>query len=219
MSQTHPRSRGFTLIELLVVLAILGIASFAVMTFTSDKQGGAVKATAQDVIGALRDAETLAKNAGRNVYFRSNGAGRTFVLEYGVFPLNAAGNEDRTQPFEVRGTFRPMPSHAAYARVDNSDVDYGTINPAVDILGAEIDGVRFVPAASAPLVPADPTAAASPCFFPSGAASRSFHLVISGLRADVTYQTAPMVVISVTPESGVRAFSVGNGQQAAWRRF
>lgn len=219
MSQTHPRSRGFTLIELLVVLAILGIASFAVMTFTSDKQGGAVKATAQDVLGAFRDAETLAKSAGRNVYFRSAGAGRTFALEYGVFPLNATGNEDRTGPFQVRGTFRPMPAHAAYARVDSNDADYGTINPAVDILGSEIDGVRFVPAGSAALVPADPTDADAPCFFPSGAANRSFHVVVSGLRAEVPYQTAPMVVISVTPESGVRAFSVGNGQQAAWRRF
>lgn len=219
MSQTPPRSRGFTLIELLVVLAILGIASFAVMTFTTDRQAGAVKAMAQEVIGSLREAELLAKSSGRNVYFRSSGAGRSFALEYGVFPLDVAGNEDRGQPFEVRGTFRPMPAHAAYARIDIGDADYGTVNPAADILGEAINGVRFVAAGSQPLTPADPTAADAVCFQPTGAVNRACHVVVVGLRADAPSQTSAMVVISFTPEAGLRAFTVGSGEQEAWRRF
>ncbi len=219
MSQTQPRSRGFTLIELLVVLAILAIASLAVITFSADRQGGAVKGMAQEVLGAFREAETLAKSSGRNVYFRSAGAGRAFSLEYGVFPLDAAGNEDRGQPFEVRGTFRPMPAHVAYARMDIGDADYGAVNPAVDILGGPVNGVRFVPAASQPLVPADPTAADAVCFQPNGAVNRAFHAAIVGLRANVPARASAMVVISATPEAGLRAFTVGNSDQAAWRRF
>ena len=221
MHPMHPnqRQKGFTLIELLLVLAIvaimLGIASY----YGLPKQPAAVRGATFELAASVRDAQSLAKNSGQNVYFRTSGSGPSFLFEYGVFPLLGDGTEDKTSAanFQPRGSFAPHGTNYLYAQVDSGGAMMDTAAPTPNLRTQAL----FVPGGTGSyLVPqADPTLASAFFFLPSGQASANFYLDVVGLRGGQPYTKSPLGLISVSTTTGLRAFYKGEASSGKWQRM
>lgn len=217
MSHAHPRSRGFTLIELLVVLAILGIATLAVVSFRVDRQTRAVKTVLKDLSGFLQDARNQARNGGETLFLVSENAGPSAALRFGTYPLDKDGALDFTKPMQVRGSFTLDRQHGIYANLDQNRNLYDVADPHPDIVGEKIDGVWYVPEGAKCMLPAAPgTADTRFSFLPNGDVNRSFYVAIVGLRAGVAYQDAPIGVVAAGPGVGLRAYYRTSSSSAPW---
>lgn len=217
MSHPHPRSRGFTLIELLVVLAILGIATVAVVSFRIDRQTRAVKTVLKDLSGFLQDARNQARNGGEPLFLESVGSGPTVALRFGTYPLDKDGAVDFTKPMQVRGNFTLERQHGLYANLDEGTGLYDVADPDPDIIGEKVGGVRYVPEGAKCMLPATPaTADTRFSFLPNGDVNQSFFLAVVGLRGGVAYKHAPLGVVAAGPGQGLRAYYRSSATTAPW---
>ena len=216
MGRSKSGPNGFTLIELLVVLAILGIATMAIVSFSVDRQGKAVKGLAGDVYGLLREAQAFARVSGQDVYLASEGSGRALIIRYGTYPLDSDGNIDFTT-MRIQGSLSMAPQHAAYAKCDASGADYSKVSPKSDIL-KPIEGNNYVATGALPLLPATPSDGAKRFFFQSnGNLNQAFYCAVVGLRGDSPYGDAPVAVVSGVPGTGVRGYFTVSASAGIWR--
>jgi len=217
MARPAPKDQGFSLIELLVVLAILSIATLAIMNFSVDRQGKAVKGVAGDLSGLLREAQTFARVSGQDVYLASEGSGRTLIVRFGTYPLDKDGKIDFTAAMRVQGSLTVASQHASYAKVDLNGDDYGKASPKKDIL-QPIEGQAYVASGALPLFPADPSDSDRRFFFQSnGNLNQAFYSAVVGIHGDTAYSSAPVAVISGVPGTGVRGYYTANASDGIWR--
>lgn len=227
------RESGYTLIELLVVVAIVGILAYAGVSLFINRPSSAVRGVTGDVYGALRAAQTLARQSGRRVALQTRGTepGRDLVFEYGFYAQLADGSDDMTKgpgatlANPVIGTLVPDQSLSSYAQIGDATSDqfskaFPTPAPATDVVLAGMQGAVFWTTSANNLFQGGPTVSNGVFFQPDGTPNRDFYVSIVGLRGGVVSSDQPVGLILGSQTNGLLAFLKAKSNDSAkpWSR-